>query len=84
MTNTKTKEMKSLTAFESGVSGYVEAAATVRVFFPIDMRGNSEICCRMCYYFRTSSSSCALNGEICQYPNKYVGASCPLQPVKDT
>jgi len=69
--------------FETGVSGYVEAAATVRVFFPVDMRGNPDICCRQCYYFRTSSSSCALNGEICQYPNKYVGASCPLERVEE-
>jgi len=69
--------------FETGVSGYVEAEATVRVFFPIDLRGNAEICCRQCYYFRTSSSSCALNGEICQYPNKYVGASCPLRRTEE-
>jgi hypothetical protein len=47
------------------------------------MRGNPDICCRQCYYFRTSSSSCALNGEICQYPNKYVGASCPLERVEE-
>ena len=69
--------------FESGVSSYIRASATVEVFFPVDAKGNADISCRMCYYFRTSSNSCALNGEVCQYPNKYVGASCPLKPETD-
>lgn len=70
-------------SFETGVASYVEAEATVKVFFPVDAKGNADICCRQCYYFRTSSQSCALNGEICQYPNKYVGMSCPLHPVEE-
>ena len=69
--------------FETGVASYVEAEATVKVFFPVDAKGNADICCRQCFYFRTSSQSCALNGEICQYPNKYVGTSCPLHPVEE-
>ena len=69
--------------FDTGVSGYIHAKAEVDVYFPIDMRGNPEICCRMCYYFRTGSSSCALNGEVCEYPQKYVGGSCPLKRVEE-
>lgn len=64
--------------FETGISGYVHAVATVEVFFPVDAKGNADICCRQCYYFRTASNSSALNGEVCAYPNKYVGAYCPL------
>lgn len=70
-------------SFETGVASYVEAEATVKVFFPVDAKGNADICCRQCYYFRTSSQSCALNGEICQYPNKYVGMCCPLKPTEE-
>ena len=51
--------------FETGISSYIEATATVTVFFPVDTKGKADICCRQCYYFRTSSRSCALNGEIC-------------------
>lgn len=69
--------------FESGVVSYIEAQATVKVFFPVDAKGNADICCRQCYYFRTSSNSCALNGEVCQYPGKYVGMNCPLQRVDE-
>lgn len=69
--------------FESGVASYIHAQATVDVFFPVDSKGNAEISCRMCYYFRTSSNSCALNGEVCAFPNKYVGACCPLTMMED-
>ena len=68
--------------FESGISGYVIATATVTVAFPIDAKGRADVCCRQCYYFRTSSRSCALNGEICSYPEHYVGPMCPLEPQK--
>ncbi len=67
--------------FESGVSGYVHAQAVVNVYFPVDHRGAADICCRQCKFFRTSSNSCALNGEICAYPSKYVGENCPLVRV---
>ena len=69
--------------FESGVSSYIEAEATVKVFFPIDWKGNADISCNQCYYFRKNYSTCGLNGEVCQYPQKYVGGSCPLHPVEE-
>ena len=69
--------------FESGVSSYVHASAIVDVFFPVDRHGNADISCEQCYYYRRQSRSCALNGEIVQYPTKYVGSSCPLQPADE-
>ena len=69
--------------FETGISSYIEATATVTVFFPVDTKGKADICCRQCYYFRTSSRSCALNGEICSYPDHYVGPACPLEQKGD-
>ena len=72
-----------MASFETGVSSYVKAQATVTVFFPIDAKGNADISCSQCYFFRESSKRCGLNWEVCAYPNKYVGASCPLHLVTD-
>lgn len=69
--------------FESGVASYIHAQAKVDVFFPVDARGNADISCNQCYYFRRSYKTCGLNGEVCQYPEKYVGASCPLEEVEE-
>lgn len=69
--------------FESGVASYIHAQATVDVFFPVDAKGNADISCRQCFYFRTSSNSCALNGEVCAMPHKYVGACCPLKAKEE-
>lgn len=69
--------------FESGVASYIHAQAKVDVFFPVDARGNADISCNQCYYFRRSYRTCGLNGEVCQYPEKYVGASCPLEEVEE-
>lgn len=69
--------------FESGVASYIHAQAKVDVFFPVDARGNADISCNQCYYFRRSYKTCGMNGEVCQYPEKYVGASCPLEEVEE-
>lgn len=72
--------MRRLANFESGVSGYVKAIATVSVYFPVDHRGEAEICCDQCKYFRRSTKSCGLAiGEICEYPMRHVGSRCPLK-----
>lgn len=64
--------------FESGVASYIHAHAVVEVFFPVDNKGNADICCAQCFYYREASKRCGLNFEVCEYPNKYVGSSCPL------
>ena len=69
--------------FETGVASYVHAQATVDVFFPVDGKGNADISCNQCFFFRRNYSTCGLNGEVCQYPQKYVGSWCPLKPVED-
>ena len=70
-------------SFESGVTAYVHAQATVDVFFPVDSRGNADINCTQCFFFREASRRCGLTGEISQYPQKYVGSSCPLERVEE-
>lgn len=71
------------TGFESGISSYVHAVAKVDVYFPVDSRGNSHICCEQCFYYRESSHSCALNHEVCAFPSRYVGGMCQLVSVTD-
>ena len=68
---------------ENGISSYIETQALVKVFFPVDAKGNADISCSQCYFFRESAKRCGLNWEICQYPNKYVGGACPLQRVDE-
>lgn len=65
--------------FDSGVSGYIKATATVMVHFPIDWKGNVEIACKHCPFFVRTNMRCGLNQSIVNYPEKYVGDNCPLE-----
>ena len=69
--------------FDSGIASFVLAEATVKVLFPVDWKGNADICCDQCYYYRRNYKTCGLNGEVCSYPTKYVGAACPLRPAEE-
>lgn len=68
-----------MAAFDSGVASYIHGSATVDVYFPVDAKGNADISCNQCYFYRRSYQTCGLNGEVCAYPMKYVGAMCPLK-----
>lgn len=65
--------------FESGVTRYVHASATVDVFFPVDNKGNADVCCMQCEFFHRNSSRCGLNDRLSAYPQKYIGQDCPLE-----
>ena len=54
------------TNFDSGVADYIHAYAVVRVNFPIDYKGNADVNCYQCPFFRRSYSTCGLNGSVCQ------------------
>ena len=64
--------------FDNGVTGYVHAAATVDVFFPVDAKGVPDVNCYQCEMFHRSTSRCGINGMLCAYPAKYIGQNCPL------
>lgn len=70
-----------MSGFDSGVTDYVYAQVTVNVAFPVDGKGKADVSCRQCPFYRVNSHSCALNNEICEYPDKYVGSHCPLEIV---
>lgn len=69
--------------FNSGVASYVQAKATVYVSFPVDFKGNADISCNQCEYFRRNYKTCGLNGKICEYPQNYVGSNCPLEIIQE-
>ena len=71
-----------MASFDSGVAYYIEATATVKVYFPVDSKGNAEICCRMCPYLSADSRICRLNGSIVEYPKTNIGGNCPLEPTE--
>lgn len=64
--------------FESGVSGYVTGEYTVKVFFPVDYKGNAEINCYMCKFFSRNNGICQLTKEVSEYPTKHISSHCPL------
>ena len=64
--------------FSSGVKDYVIGTAKVQVFFPVDFKGNADVCCRQCRFYRISSRKCGLNEELIPCPEEYIGPSCPL------
>lgn len=70
-------------SFEHGVKGYVVGVAEVKVYFPIDMRGNQYIRCDNCEYYSRSSRRCKLNNAIPEFPDKNVGSKCPLERIDD-
>ena len=69
--------------FDSGVASYVKARAIVQVGFPVDYKGRAEIACKHCKFYVKATQRCALNQEIINYPEKYVGVNCPLERIED-
>ena len=64
--------------FESGVKRYITGYAVVEVHFPVDFKDNADINCYQCRFFSRNNGICQLNKEVVAYPQKYVGATCPL------
>ena len=64
--------------FSSGVKRFITACAVVTVNFPVDWNDRADVCCRQCPYLSSNERMCQLNKQPVAYPNKYVGANCPL------
>lgn len=69
--------------FDAGVKRYIKARAIVEVGFPVDWRDNAEIACKHCKFFVRATQRCALNQEIINFPERYVGEYCPLKEVTE-
>lgn len=72
-----------MSEFKSGVASYIKARCEVTVAFPVDFKGNADVCCDQCWYYRRSYRTCGLNGEVCEYPAHYVGSHCPLDVIEE-
>lgn len=70
--------------FDSGVAKYIKAQAVVTVGFPVDWRGNAEIACKHCPFYVRATQRCGLTQDVVNYPEKYVGETCPLEPIIET
>lgn len=75
--------MPEVSRFDSGVKRYITGIATVVVHFPVDWKDKPDKSCKQCRFFRVNSRSCALNNEICAYPENFVGEYCPLEMVEE-
>lgn len=64
--------------FETGISRYITGKAEVENHFPVDNKGNPHLACVHCDYYHRNSMRCGLNGSRCDFPEKYLGGSCPL------
>lgn len=69
--------------FDSGVMKYIKAVAVVETSFPVDWKGNAEIACKHCNYYVRATQRCGLTQDIVNFPDKYVGETCPLQEVTE-
>ena len=69
--------------FDSGVMKYIKTYAVVETSFPVDWKGNAEIACKHCNYFVRATCRCGLTQQIVNFPDKYVGDTCPLQEVTE-
>ena len=65
--------------FDSGVSGYVVGRCEITVYFPIDAKGEPDISCKQCPFYRNTSRSCALTDKIVPWGEKFVAPTCPLE-----
>ena len=69
--------------FDTGVSRYIKTRAVVETSFPVDWRGSVEIACKHCNYFVRATQRCGLTQQVVNFPEKFVGESCPLEPIEE-
>lgn len=65
-------------SYDSGVRSYIVGIATVKSYFPVDARGNEDVTCVHCEFYRDSSRRCSLTGKVSDYPNRGPAATCPM------
>ena len=63
---------------EHGVSYYKTGTAQVFVYFP-----NGDLKCKYCPYLSSNERICQLNKQPVYYPDKYLGAFCPLEITEE-
>lgn len=69
--------------FDSGVKRYIKAQCTVTVFFPVSWSDKAEVACKHCPFYIRATQRCALTQDIVNYPDNFIGATCPLEEIED-
>ena len=65
--------------YPTGVADYVVGTATVTNYFPINRRGDVDLCCEHCRFYVMRSRRCFLTDELQHYPDRDRGMNCPLE-----
>ena len=65
--------------YPEGVPGYVVGRAEVTNYFPINRRGDVDLCCDHCRFYVMRSRRCFLTDELQHYPERARGRECPLE-----
>ena len=65
--------------YPTGVADYVVGTATVTNYFPINRRGDVDLCCEHCRFYVMRSRRCFLTDELQHYPDSDRGMNCPLE-----
>lgn len=65
--------------FDTGVSRYIYGIGTVMNPFPVDHRGNEDVCCEQCNFYGQRGRRCNLTQELVAYPARGRGRECPLE-----
>lgn len=65
--------------FDSGVKAYITGECVIKIHFPVDLKGNADVCCYQCKMFSRNTGVCQLTKEVSEYPTKYTGSHCPLE-----
>ena len=68
---------------DSGVKRYIMTQATVTVGFPVSWRDSTEIACKHCRFFERAKQRCWLTQDVVNYPDQYVGDTCPLEIIEE-
>ena len=67
-----------MASFETGVSRYKIGTATVTAYFPVDHKGNEDVCCEQCDFYNMRARRCNLTKSLCPYPTRGIAPDCPL------
>lgn len=75
--------------YPEGIPGYVIGKVEVSNAFPVNRRGDVDLCCEHCRFYVLRSRRCFLTDELQHYPERDIGIFCPLldengKPLKST
>ena len=70
--------------YSQGVPGYLLGKCEVYNHFPINKRGEVDLCCEHCRFYVMRSRRCFLTDELQHYPERDRGMNCPLELEEET